>query len=78
LKINLQKSILIAVLEVLHQEELANILSCIISSLPLIYLGFLLGASFKSKAIWDGVVEKMERRFTCLGAVAYSHQEHVI
>jgi predicted outer membrane lipoprotein len=26
------------------------------------YLGLPLGASFKSKAIWDEVVEKMERR----------------
>jgi hypothetical protein len=26
------------------------------------YLGLPLGAPFKSKAIWDGVVEKMEKR----------------
>lgn len=45
-----------------HQEELANIMNCSISSLPLKYMGLPLGASFNSKAIWDGVVEKMERR----------------
>lgn len=27
------------------------------------YLGFPLGASFKSKSVWDGVVEKIEKRF---------------
>jgi hypothetical protein len=29
-------------------------------SLPLKYLGLLLGASFKAKSIWDGVIEKIE------------------
>jgi len=48
---------------VLHQEELADIMNCSISSLPLKYLGLPLGASFKSTAIWDGVIEKMERKF---------------
>jgi hypothetical protein len=63
LKINLQKSQLIAMGEVPHPEELANILSCSISSLPLKYLSLSLplGASFKSKVIWDRVAEKMER-----------------
>lgn len=58
LKVNLRKSKLVAVGKVQHQEELANILNCNKSSLPLKYLGLLLGASFKSKVIWDGVVEK--------------------
>jgi predicted phosphoribosyltransferase len=40
---------------ILIPEELANILNCSISSLSLKYLGLPLGASFKSKAIWDGV-----------------------
>lgn len=50
LNVNLQKSILDAVGEVPHQEELADILSYNISSLPLIYLGLPLGAPFKSKS----------------------------
>jgi hypothetical protein len=53
LKVNLRKSILVSVGEVLHQEELAGILTCNISFLPLTYLRLPLGA-FKSKAIWDG------------------------
>jgi hypothetical protein len=43
-------------------DELANILGCGTSSLPLKYLGILLGASYKAKSIWDGIVEKMECR----------------
>jgi hypothetical protein len=72
LKVNLRKFELVAVGEVPLKEELAGILSCSISSLPLKYLGLPLSAAFKSKAIWDGVVEKMEkgwlvgRRSTCL------------
>jgi hypothetical protein len=33
---------------------------CGVSSLPLKYLGLPLGASFKAKSIWDGVIEKIE------------------
>jgi len=62
LKVNLQKSELVAMGEVPYIEELANIFSCNISSLPLHYLGLPLGAPLKSKAVWDGVVEKMEKR----------------
>jgi hypothetical protein len=29
---------------------------------PLKYLGIPLGASYKAKSIWDGIVEKMERQ----------------
>jgi hypothetical protein len=42
--------------------ELADILGCGTSSLPLKYLGMSLGASYKAKSIWYGIVEKMERR----------------
>jgi hypothetical protein len=71
LKINLQKSELVTVGEVPNIEELAGILSCIISSFPMKYLGLPLGAPFKSRAIWGGVVERWKkgwlagRRSTC-------------
>jgi len=64
LKVNLQKSKLVPVGEVLHIEELASIICCNISSLRLHYLGLPLGAPFKSKPIWDGAVEKMEERLS--------------
>jgi hypothetical protein len=68
----------------LHWEELADILNCIIFSLPLKYLGLPLGASFKSKAIWKGVAEKMERRLASWKKIYVSgwmldyNQEYVI
>jgi len=62
LKVNLQKFELVAVGKISYIEGLANILSCNISSLSLRYLGLLLGAPFKSKAIWDGVIKEMEKR----------------
>lgn len=42
-------------------DELAGILGCTVSSLPLKYLDLLLGASLKAKSIWDGAIEKIER-----------------
>jgi hypothetical protein len=30
--------------------------------LPMTYLGLLLGASYKTVSIWNGVIEKMEKR----------------
>jgi hypothetical protein len=62
LKINLSKSELVPVGTVQNVPELENILGCHVTSLPLTYLGLPLGASFKSKSIWAGVVERMEKR----------------
>jgi hypothetical protein len=42
-------------------DGLASILGCGVLSFPLKYLGFLLGAHFKAKLIWDGVIEKIDR-----------------
>jgi hypothetical protein len=41
--------------------ELAGLLGCETSSLPLKCLGLPLGAHFKTKSSWDGIVEKFER-----------------
>ncbi len=60
--------VLIRLLQLVHVgevpllEELADILGCKTSTLPMKYLGLPLGASFKSKNIWNPIVEKMERR----------------
>jgi len=66
LKINLVKSVLVPVGNVDNVVELADIADCETSSLPLKYLGMALRASFKAKSIWDGIVEKMERRLASL------------
>jgi hypothetical protein len=62
LKINLAKSKLVPVGNVENVVGLAGILGCSVSSLHLKYLGLPLGASYKAKYIWDGVIEKIERR----------------
>jgi hypothetical protein len=41
--------------------ELAGLLGCETSSLPLKCLGLHLGAHFKTKSSWDGIVEKFDR-----------------
>ena len=44
---------------------MAGILGCKVSSLPLKYLGLLLGASYKAKSIWDDVFKKIECWLAC-------------
>jgi hypothetical protein len=62
LKVNLAKSEMVQVGDVPHVGELAGILGCSTSSLPMKYLGLPLGAKFKAKEIWNEVLEKMERQ----------------
>lgn len=51
---------------VLDVENLALILGHKVLSLPMKYLGLPLGISFKPKAIWDEIIENMERRLASL------------
>jgi hypothetical protein len=62
LKVNLSKSALIPVGSLDNVEQLAGLLGCGISSLPLKYLGLQLGASFKLKSMWVELEELMTRR----------------
>jgi len=62
LRINLGKSEIVPIGAVEDIDRLAHLLGCRVTSLPLTYLGLPLGASFKSGSIWNGVIEKMERR----------------
>ena len=62
LRVNMRKSELVPVGDVPNLSTLADIMHCRIASLPMIYLGMPLGSSFKSKDIWNSIVEKMERR----------------
>ena len=64
LHINLAKSELVLVGEVTNMEELVALLGCRQSSLPMTYLGLPLGAKFKDRAIWNSILERMERRLT--------------
>jgi hypothetical protein len=62
LRINLGKSEIVPIGAVEDVEGLAHLLGCRVASLPLTYLGLPLGASYKSMSIWNGVIEKMERK----------------
>jgi hypothetical protein len=62
LKINISKSEVVPVGQVPDIGVLADTLGCNINQLPMSYLGLPLGAKFKSKHIWDPILEKMERK----------------
>jgi hypothetical protein len=62
LRINLGKSEIVPISAVEDVEGLTHLLGCQVASLPMTYLGLPLGASYKSMSIWNGVIEKMERR----------------
>uniref|UniRef100_A0A2N9HCD7 Reverse transcriptase zinc-binding domain-containing protein n=1 Tax=Fagus sylvatica TaxID=28930 RepID=A0A2N9HCD7_FAGSY len=46
--------------DVPNLQVLADIMGCRIGSLPMSYLGMPLGANFKSKTVWNSILEKME------------------
>ncbi|KAF5932632.1 hypothetical protein HYC85_028803 [Camellia sinensis] len=56
LKVSLAKLELIPVGEVVQLSSLAAILGCKVFHLPVSYLGLPLGAPFKAKEVWDGVL----------------------
>ena len=62
LKINLSKSVIIPIGEVPELESLAQFFGCGFDSLPSSYLGLLLGASFKSKVVWEPVMERFRKK----------------
>lgn len=62
LKINLSKSEAIPIGMVGNVQDLADIMSCRASSLPITYLGLPLGDRFTSVHIWNGIIERIEKR----------------
>uniref|UniRef100_A0A2N9FN40 Reverse transcriptase zinc-binding domain-containing protein n=1 Tax=Fagus sylvatica TaxID=28930 RepID=A0A2N9FN40_FAGSY len=64
LRINFNKSEMVPVGSVINVDGLAAIMGCKIISLPMNYLGLPLGVNFKSKSIWDQILEKMERKLS--------------
>ncbi len=58
----MSKSEMVPVGNVPNLESLADTMGCNISHLPMSYLGLTLGAKFKSKVIWDPILEKMGRK----------------
>ena len=62
LKINLGKSKLVLVGMVDNLDLLLIVLGCKQGTLPMKYLGLPLRAKFKDKAIWNPILEKIDRR----------------
>jgi hypothetical protein len=58
----LEKSEIVPVGTVHGINELAQVIGGRITTLPMKYLGLPLGARYKSKEIWNPILEKMERR----------------
>ena len=64
LKINLDKSDLFPMGVVPNFEMLVDVLGCKQGSLPMKYLDLPLGAKWKDRAVWNPIIEKVERRLT--------------
>uniref|UniRef100_A0A7N2N1F2 Uncharacterized protein n=1 Tax=Quercus lobata TaxID=97700 RepID=A0A7N2N1F2_QUELO len=62
LKINLDKSDLFLVGVVPNFEMLVGVLGCKQGLLPMKYLDLPLGAKWKDRAVWNPIIEKVERR----------------
>ena len=61
-RVNLSKSALIPVGEVPNVHNLARFFGCGVEYLPSSYLGLPLGASYKSIAVWNLVVERFHKK----------------
>ena len=62
LRINLNKSEIIPVGNIVDVESLASKLGCKIGALPSSYLGLLLGAPHNSLNVWDSIEERFGKR----------------
>ena len=65
LKINLDKSILFPVGEVVNVADLVVELGCHVGRLLSTYLGLPLAAAHKSVAVWDSIEERIRKMFAC-------------
>lgn len=78
LNINLAKSEVFSVGDVLDLDSLAWISGCKIGVPPSSYFGMPLGAPFKSKVIWNPVIERMESRLESWKASLLSKRGRLI
>ncbi|XP_049381369.1 ABC transporter G family member 25-like [Solanum stenotomum] len=62
LAVNWRKSCIYPIKEVTQIQASANILGCRIEKLPTVYLGMPLGNNHKELVIWDGIIEKTEKK----------------
>lgn len=69
LKMNLAKFELLSIGDAENVESLVSILGCMVSCIPMTYLGLRLGAPFKAEFVWD-ILEKIE---CCLAGWKWLH-----
>jgi len=62
LRVNLSRSVIIPIGEVPNVNVLAHFFGCRVDYLPSSHLGLPLGASYKSKAVWESIVERFHKR----------------
>lgn len=62
LKINFSKYEWVGIRDVEHQPNLAEVMGCKSSNLPIKYLGLPLGANYKDQRIWEPVISHVEMR----------------
>ena len=62
LRINLSKSVIIPIGEVPNVNVWAHFFACRVDYLPSSHLGLPLSASYKSKVVWDLIVERFHKR----------------
>ena len=83
LKINLEKSLILAVGNVENLDDQASELGCRTGALPSTYLGLPLSMRRNSLEVWDGVEERFKkklalwkRQYISKGGKVNPHQEH--
>ena len=60
----MENSEIVPIGEVRNIQSLANIFQCRVGSLPMIYLGMPLGSLYKTTAIWNPILERLEKKFS--------------
>lgn len=64
LNVNLTKSELVSVGPVNHIQNMTSIMGCkITASLPMKYLVMPIGATYKSRVVWEGVLKNIDRKW---------------
>lgn len=62
LRVNLDKSFIYPIGDIVNSASLAEVVGCKVGTLPNKYLGLPLGTKHNSLSVWDGIEEKFRHR----------------